>query len=179
MSKANLYPYNYVTRTQAKVLAEKIESGSYTSSLMFGVQWDLVLKYIESKNATTQTNLKTDSKIIGNYSENLWNITNENAKYSTDKGKNFTVCPYKKQTDADILLTTGADTSFSLMNIYDIAGNVWEWTREFCNTSYPCVYRSGSCYDDGSYNPAKDRGYSTTSHSNLHLGFRLGLWKQQ
>ena len=52
---------------------------------MFGVQWDLVLKYIESKNATTQTNLKTDSKIIGNYSENLWNITNANAKYSTDR----------------------------------------------------------------------------------------------
>ena len=44
LSKANLYPYIYVTRTQAKVLAEQVKAGSYTSSLMFGVQWDLALK---------------------------------------------------------------------------------------------------------------------------------------
>ena len=53
LSKENLYPYIYVTRTQAKVLAEQVESGSYTSSLMFGVQWDLVLKYIETKKSST------------------------------------------------------------------------------------------------------------------------------
>ena len=53
MSKANVYPYNYLTRTQAKVLAEKVESGSYTSSLLFGVQWDLTLKYIENKKIST------------------------------------------------------------------------------------------------------------------------------
>ena len=32
MTKQNMYPYTYVTRTQAKVLAEKVESGSYTST---------------------------------------------------------------------------------------------------------------------------------------------------
>ena len=48
VSKQNAYPYTWVTRTQAKVLAEKVESGSYTSSLMFGVQWDLVLKFANS-----------------------------------------------------------------------------------------------------------------------------------
>ena len=78
LSKENLYPYTYVTRTQAKVLAEQVESGNYTSSLMFGVQWDLVLKYIEIKNATTKYNLKTDSSTIGNY---------YNSEFTLNRGK--------------------------------------------------------------------------------------------
>ena len=177
--KKNAYPYNWVRRDQAQTLAEGMNYTGVTSSLIYGVQWDLVLKFIETKGVTTKEDLTSNSKAIGNCKDNLWNITNVNVKYSTNNGNTFNVCPYQKNASEGVLLTTGADTSFSLMNIYDIAGNVWEWTREFCNTSYPCVYRSGSCYDDGSYNPAKDRGYSTTSHSNLHLGFRLGLWKQQ
>ena len=177
ISKQNVYPYNWVTRTQAKALAEKVESGSYTSSLMFGVQWDLMLKYIESKNATTQANLKTDSKTIGNYNNNLWNITNVNAKYSTDYGSNFRTCPYPKISNESVLLTTGADDFFSLMNIYDIAGNVWEWTLEKdSNLSYPCAYRGGCCNYDGSVYPASYRTSYTTSNNYYNLGFRISLY---
>ena len=46
--KQNAYPYNYVTCSQAQTLASNMESGSYTTSLLFGVQWDLVLKYLET-----------------------------------------------------------------------------------------------------------------------------------
>ena len=177
LSKENLYPYTYVTRTQAKKLAEQVESGSYTSSLMFGVQWDLVLKYIETKNATTQDNLKTNSTTIGNYNDNLWNITNTNAKYSTDNGKSFITCPYPKTAEKSVLLTTGADTSFSLMNIYDIAGNVYEWTLEkTSNTRVPCAYRGGSYGNRGSSSPASDRVSYNTSSSSYHVGFRLSLY---
>ena len=58
--KQNAYPYNYVTCSQAQTLASNMESGNYNSSLMFGVQWDLMLKYLETKG-TTQDELKTDS----------------------------------------------------------------------------------------------------------------------
>ena len=180
-SKANLYPYTYVTRTQAKVLAEKVESGSYTSSLMFGVQWDLVLKYIQTKKEDTVTDIKTklnsNSISIGNYNNNQWNITNANAKYSTNSGSSFSVCPYSKTSNASVLLTTGADASFSLMNIYDIAGNVWEWTLE--NTSYgyePCADRGGSYIYDGSNDPASYRDDSPTSNSYNSVGFRVSLY---
>ena len=177
VTKQNMYPYIYVTRTQAKVLAEKVESGSYTSSLMFGVQWDLVLKFIEVKGKATQSNLKTDSKTIGNYYDSLWNITNTKAKYSTDDGKNFTACQYEKKSETSILLTTGADTSFSLMNIYDIAGNVGEWTLEKTSyTDFPCVYRGGSYNYNGSINPASYRNGYSTSVSYYGFGFRLSLY---
>ena len=144
---------------------------------MFGVQWDLILKYIETKNATTQYNLKTESKTIGNYNNNLWNITNANAKYSANYGSSFTACPKQKLENASILLTTGANKSFSLMNIYDLAGNVWEWTLEKTSHGYsPCAGRGGSCYDNGSYTPASNRGGSTTSDSFDNLGFRVSLY---
>ena len=37
LSKADAYPYTYVTRTQAQNLASNVNSGTKTSSLMFGV----------------------------------------------------------------------------------------------------------------------------------------------
>ena len=177
VTKQNIYPYNCVTRTQAKVLAEQVESGSYTSSLMFGVQWDLVLKYIETKNATTQYNLKTDSTKIGNYNNNLWNIANTSAKYSVDYGKTLNACPYKKESNANVILTTGADTSFSLMNIYDLAGNVWELTLEkTSNEGIPCAIRGGNYGDSGSLCPVSVRNVHKTSDSFIYVGFRVSLY---
>ena len=177
VTKQNMYPYTYITRTQAKVLAEKVESGNYTSSLMFGVQWDLVLKYIETKNLNQKSNLLTNSTPIGNYKNSLWNITNTNAKYSTDYGSSFTAYPKPKTENASILLTTGADISFSLMNIYDLAGNVWEWTLEKTSeVSVPCTNRGGSCSNDGSLSSASNRDSSVTSGSGYNVGFRLSLY---
>ena len=188
--KKNAYPYNWVRRDQAQTLAEGMNYTGVTSSLIYGVQGDLTLKYIEEKTVEAveeankdkvRTDIKRDltsnSTKIGNYSNNLWNITNAKAKYSTNSGNTFEVCPYPKTAKAEVLLTTGADTSFSLMNIYDIAGNVWEWTREFYSTSHPCVGRGGSYCDVGSDIPAEIRINGNTSYSDNHIGFRLGLWK--
>ena len=38
--KQDKIPYNYVTRDEAQSLAEKMENGECTSSLLFGIQWD-------------------------------------------------------------------------------------------------------------------------------------------
>ncbi len=194
VTKQNVYPYNYVTRTQAKVLAEGVGGENYTSSLMFGIQWDLMLKFIEEKEVenakdtekeTTRTNIKKaltsnskyNEKYIGNYSNNLWNIKNEKAKYSSNSGKSFIACPYPKTSNASVLLTTGADESFSLINIYDMAGNVWEWTLEFYDAFSPCTYRGGSCNSNASVYPASYRINNGTSNSYSIVGFRVGLWK--
>ena len=130
VTKADAYPYTYVTRTQAQNLASKVNSGTKTSSLMFGVQWDLVLAFMSKDKAkiTSTDDLTSNSTKIGNYKDNLWTIKNAKAQYSSNYGSTFTACPnpFKKESNSVILLTTGADSSFSVQNIYDIAGNIWE-----------------------------------------------------
>ena len=174
--KQNAYPYNNVTCSQAQTLASKMESGNYTSSLMFGVQWDLVLKYLETKG-TAQADLKTNSTNWGNYADNLWNITNENSKY-TPNGSGWTSGAYgKKDSNKSVLLSTGASETFSKQGIYDIAGNVWEWTLEYtASSSYPCALRGGYYGNGGSVYPAASRYNDRTTDYSYGIGFRLSLY---
>ena len=179
VSKADAYPYIWVTRTQAQNLASNVNSGTKTSSLMFGVQWDLVLAFMHNKGNIADSTLTSNSTTIGNYKNNLWTIKNANAKYSTDYGRTFTACPnpFKKDADSEILLTTGADSSFSVQNIYDIAGNVYEWTLEKTDRdSLPCAQRGGDVYDTGSGSPAAKRNNYYTSSAYYYIGFRVTLW---
>ena len=189
-TQANLYPYTCVTRTQAKVLSEKVESGSYTSSLMFGVQWDLALKYIETKNATSQANLTSDSTTIGNYynSEFILNrgkfaqyeLLSNWYNYNNDEKKDLVIGSKKKKqnlSDNGIILTTGATEATKLQNIYDLAGNVWEWTLE--KTSFenlPCSRVGGGYYNDGLGRNASYRSNGNTTDSYSGIGFRISLY---
>ena len=183
--KRNAYPYNYVTCSQAQTLASNMESGNHTSSLMFGVQWDLVLKYLETKG-TSQVDLKTDSTSWGNYYNNAWNITNSNSKYAIydDKLENFdwTSGAYGiKDSDTMVLLSTGASDDFSKQGIYDLAGNVSEFTLEHANlisrvlVEGSCVVRGGIYnYDDAAAN--RSNAPTAIFDNNIILGFRVVLY---
>ena len=174
--KQNAYPYNYVTCSQAQTLANSMESGSHTSSLMFGVQWDLVLKYLETKG-TAQADLKTDSTSIGNYYDNLWEITNENSKYAPNGSGWTSGARGKKESNEIVLLSTGASETFSKQGIYDIAGNVSEWTLEYTSNSYyPCANRGGVYSNNGDVYPAADRDNGTTTFYGTIIGFRVSLF---
>ena len=204
--KPNAYPYNYVTRTQAKVLAERVGGENYTSSLMFGIQWNLILKYIEEKTVenakdaekeTTRTNIKNalnltsmyNGKYIGNYRNA--ELTLNRGKFAqyrsfstwykfngTDKIDLVNECKKLSQSSYtnSILLTTGASEDTKLQNIYDIAGNMWEFTLGFFIESAPCIYRGGCYANDGFHEWAGyGNGYGTTVF-DFHVGFRVGLW---
>ena len=183
--KRNAYPYNYVTCSQAQTLASNMESGNHTSSLMFGVQWDLVLKYLETKG-TSQMDLKTDSTSWGNYTNSAWNITNSNSKYAIYDGKlknfDWTSGAYGiKDSDTMVLLSTGASDDFSKQGIYDLAGNVSEFTLEHANlisralVECPCVIRGGIYnYDDAAAN--RSNAPTAIFDDNIILGFRVVLY---
>ena len=178
VSKADAYPYTYVTRTQAQNLASNVKSGTKTSSLMFGVQWDLMLAFMHNKGNIADSTLTSNSTTIGNYKDNSWTIKNANAKYSDNKGRTFTACPnpFKKESNSSILLTTGADSSFSVQNIYDVAGNVWEWILEnTSSTDLPCASRGGCFSSTGSDSPTI-YFIVPTDGSNYSHGFRVSLF---
>ena len=76
-----------------------------TSTLVYGVQWDAVMRWI-SKDDSLKGYL-TDSSDIGNYPDN--DNTNNPAK-------------------------TGSNDNYQMKHIYDLAGNVYEWTMEARST---------------------------------------------
>ena len=188
--KPNMYPYNYVKRDEAQTLAQKMDYGDCKGSLIFGIQWDLVLKYIETKNPAQKSNLLTNSTSIGNYYNSSFELKRGKFAqydalskwfdYNSEEKSTLVTGSQKKEQSSNsnaILLTTGATEATNLQNIYDIAGNIWEWTREFYSTSAPCIVRGGSYNDKGSSSLAKNRSGGGANYSNYCIGFRIGLWK--
>lgn len=186
LSKANLYPYTFVTRTQAKVLAEHVDSGSKTSSLMFGVQWDLVLKYIENKNIDKDSKIKdklnSNSEKIGNYLNSTMILNrgmymSGNNWYNYDKNLENRIKNKKKEAMKAFILTTGSSNNTRIQNIYDIAGNVWEWTLEKTDdNSNPCMHRGGGFIDKSMNYPASRRSIGHILYNLSYLGFRVTLF---
>ena len=183
-SQANKYPLNWVTCSEAQTLASKAGVNGHSGSLMFGIQWDLVQKYIETKAVaqgtaigTIQSQLITNSTSWGNYNSSLYNITNGNAQYSTNKGLTWLPSPLDKTSTGNILLTTKASNSFAKQNIFDLAGNVWEWTLEYSSkTSTPCTIRGGSYDSTSTENNANYRNNGNTTFSYYSVGFRVTIY---
>ena len=193
--KPNMYPYNFLKRDDAQSLATNMNHDNCTSSLLFGLQYDLVFKYIETKMIIKDPEIKTklifDSTPLGNYF---------NSEFTLNRGKfahfdalsdwyefnkddlSGLVKESKKIAQSNrsnaIILTTGAAEVSKLQNIYDIAGNVWEWTLEFYNTDDPCVIRVGGIDKSGLERPSIFRAPYNTGNWSGVFGFRIGVWKQ-
>ena len=195
-----VYPYTYVTCSQAQTLANMLTTNDYTGSLMFGVQWKLVLKHIETKigNSNLISNgkniLTEDSTSWGNYYDASFEINRgKYTKYAAlistwnDYNTELANCvTYTNETSTKvvatsssnaILLTTGASDACKKMNIYDLAGNVWEWTLECeASTGLPCVNRGGSCKSTGIKTASSSNSCSVNNNNNS-TGFRVSLFK--
>ena len=163
---------------------------------MFGVQWDLVLAFMSRDTAKIISTdvLTKNSTAIGNYRDSVFQLS-QTGKYATysDRTLSSTWNPSTKSTtnfvDSSrnkiaqssngngIIVTTGISEKNKVMNIYDVAGNVFEWTLEkTSNDSSPCAERGG-CYDlSGSRNPAAYRISNNTTDANFIISFRLSLW---
>ena len=148
------YPYNYVK--WGKSMSDVSEGVVYlcnnlysstntnygaTSMLCTGASWDSMLDFIKDSSHSV-----TDSTTWGNYS-NSETYTINRGKYAVYNTSNYTLGnfqdvgnEYSKEKSTSILLTTGATERNSSKNIYDVAGNCWEWTTESSSSDFR-VYR--------------------------------------
>ena len=189
-----MIPYNFVTCSDAQQLANGMSTGNKTSSLMYGIQWNLVCKFLEVKGNwdttenTAQYYIKQNSTSWGNYANS--SITLSRGKYNinpslsssiwtpfgTDTLNYVTSSKTNSSTSYYQLLTTGASEDTNKMNIYDFAGNEYEWILETtANTYNPCNVRGGSC-NNGGNNPASCCNASRTTNSNCVIGLRSSLY---
>lgn len=146
VSKASIDPYNNITRKQALDLAKKVYTGK--SDLLTGAAWDRTMDWIINKNDKNLTikDVVVDSKSWGNYQDSTFTATGTGS-----------------------LAKTGAfGNNTKVNNIFDLAGNVFEWSSESnaANSSFPCVFRGGGCYSTGASFPASLRNDSTQDYYN-------------
>jgi type II secretory pathway pseudopilin PulG len=178
VSKKNMIPYNFVYCSEAQQLASNMATENKTTSLLFGIQWDLVCKFLEIKANwdTTKTAsycIKENSASWGNYDDNTFTIYNANAKKYSSVWEAIT----GEKTES-ILLTTGASEYTKKMNIYDFAGNAGEWTLEKSISQIigPCTGRGGSYVSKGNDSPVITRRDGSIVGEAVITAFRVALY---
>ena len=187
ISQKDAIPYNYVYCSEAQALAKEMTPDSkYTSSLMFGIQWDLVCKYLEVKGGLSVADINSNSTSWGNYENaKIENITSGKYAIMDTDTKNLGTWTtisgsYTKPNtspDYDTLLSTGITDYTKKMNIYDFAGNEYEWTLEKCfPNAFPCTERGGCYYGTGSNIPAFVRFNQLPTYYGHAVGFRSTLY---
>ena len=192
-SKQDLYPMNYVTCSQAQTMTSKINNiENYNCSLMFGVQWDLMLRYLSNKGIETSL-LTSNSSTWGNYYNQQFEINrgkysittpwNVYTSYTTETSNKVTIeenvsTKIGTTSTNKILLTTGSSDANSKQNIYDLAGNLLEMTLEHSTSTStaPLCYRGGNFFTSGNNAPVSNRSDAGADNAIATLGFRVCIY---
>ena len=154
VSKPGVTVWTDIDYTNSKASAEKMINNEYVQTgLITGKAWDTTCHWIKDSLSSINASANlTDSRYYGNYKDSLV-PANENS--GTKR-------------------TAGFSENWKTKNIYDLAGNVSEWTSEA--RSSLLIFRGGSYYDGGSGNPVSYRDSSNASNTYVLIGFRPRLY---
>ena len=201
VSKKNNASWNRVSQESAVTLSKKMYEGSsvVTSSLVDSYAWDTILAWykkteINCENSTDYGNYLNSKLSLKNmlYAVHVYHDgvsgTSDNSRWKTYASK-YTLGSIevpersaKAGTDRTLYeLPTGALDMTKKNNIYDLAGNMWEWTTETGN--HKIKDANGNIVDDGngSSTRAVRRGGSFAGYgSGFPVAYRYGnadaLW---
>ena len=113
-----------------------------TTNMVWGIQFDEALKWLIDTGSKTNEEVAKDSTSWGNYSNATFEYTNTSGGASTKSGNTS--------------IPTGSAEYTNANNIYDLAGNVCEWTME-ANGGSSRYFRGGNYLSTGSNYPAHYR----------------------
>jgi len=188
-SKEGLIPWIFVDWEQSQENAQSMYNTSYVNSgLITGTQWDVMINKIGNltdESGNTKYSL-TNSESWGNHLNKALTYTGRYATYNTSTKYLSIFSEVKtnatKTANQYIMLTTGASEQTKAYNLYDVAGNVWEWTEETSfyggetDTQYK-VFRGGGFRYSSSIHPVRYRnGCHSIADIYCELGFRVVLY---
>ena len=153
VSKKGAIVYNYISQTDSITRAESMYAGK--SKLISGAGWDRTLNWLIETKAKTENEVFVNSSSWGNYNDSTGNA-------KTNSGP------------SNMNYTTGRNEAWKANNIYDLAGNVEDWTTE-ADSSVKRFSRGGVYILDGSDYPASYRHENDLVPDN-YLGFRPALY---
>ena len=196
--KANSIPYYHADYYTAVEMSRRLYSNNayVKSGLITGTMWDMMLKYMKETG-----NVDVENSNCGNYDNiSLTNLRGyyTDVTYSTNASvagatNGFKSCEGLTNTNSGtnswVILTTGATEQVKKMNLYDVAGNLWEWTTETSyvdnldynmNANYNSyMLRGGSFYEGCTTSPTTFRAYGCAPGTfTSGSGFRLALYIQ-
>ena len=140
----------------------RISTGGANVHMIWGIQWDETLKWLIDTGEKTYAEVGKDSTSWGNYQNNSFTYYTNTSKSTATKS----AYSYKR-------IPSGAYEGANANNVFDLAGNVWDWTLE-SNGSGTGDYRylrGGSYYYYGNDCPAvhRDGYYPYGSYDNVGL----------
>ena len=133
------------------------------TGMIWGNQWDRTLMWLIETGSKTKEQIADDSTSWGNY----YNATFE---YVNSSGSTAT-----KNEGSSTRIPTGSAEYTKANNIYDLVGNVRDWTMEADSTVFR-VCRGGYYLDYGYSLPAGSRYYYYPSVSYDGCGCRSALY---
>ena len=176
--KGDSIPYYHADYHTAVEMSERLyqNKASVNSTLVTGTMWDMMMKYMEDNGIA----ISGENCNWGNYDDvALDELTGYYTGIDTANGSTdgFKPCSnLANQTtnggrNSWVMLTTGASKKAKKMNIYDVAGNLWEWTEE-------AAYEYNS-YANSDYNSFATRGggadnvHDSWSACRRHCGYAI------
>lgn len=174
-STSGVMPINGITYDTAKKYAEGMYQTPYvTSSLITGTQWDLMANWIGQKIGwEALNNMGTGAEAKGNTQLAEFTFTGkyqEGPYYPGELiGEIQEGTDINKKSGDRMLIATGLVEKFKLNNIYDLYGNVWEYTTEIGEayiTQKQTGKLSSSVYETGHY--ARGTAYADSGEWGIY-----------
>jgi len=122
------------------------------TNMIWGCLFDETLQWLVDRSNKSYADISNDSKTWGNIDDSTFTYNNGSSNVT-------------KATNTAVKIPTGSTNYTKALNIYDLTGNVWEWTLEGTGTSCRVLRGAG--------NGSTSR-WSTSARNSIHATSTAG-----